>query len=89
MMELSEIIVVTEEDKQFSVRDAISEIRQMAIDALTYVKRYVAGGTLVTLLILGSYQQSVGRVEWNDKTPQEVIIDNGLQHPRPPLLTGL
>ena len=36
----------------------------------------------MTLLILGSYQQSVGRVEWNDKTPQEVIIDNGLQQPK-------
>lgn len=33
-MELSEVLVLKEEDKQFSVRDAISEIRQMAIDAL-------------------------------------------------------
>ena len=54
MMELSEVLVLKEEDKQFSVRDAISEIRQMAIDALTYVKRYVAGGTLVALLMWGS-----------------------------------
>ena len=80
-MELSEILVVTEEDRLFSVRDAISEIRQMAIDALTYVKRYVAGGTLVALLMWGSYQQSVGTVEWIDKAPQEVVIDNSLQQP--------
>lgn len=80
-MELSEVLVVTEEDKLFSVSDAISEIRQMAIDALTYVKRYVAGGTLVALLMWGSYQQSVGTVAWIDKAPQEVVIDNGLQQP--------
>lgn len=80
-MELSEVLVVTEEDKLFSVRDAISEIRQMAIDALTYVKRYVAGGTLVALLMWGPYQQSVGTLESIDKAPQEVVIDNGLQHP--------
>ena len=80
-MELSEVLVVTEEDKQFSVREAINEIRQMAIDALTYVKRFVAGGTLVALLMWGSYQQSVGPVAWIDKAPQEVVIDNGLLRP--------
>lgn len=80
-MELSEVLVVTEEDKQFSVRDAIGEIRQMAIDALTHVKRYVAGGTLVALLMWGSYQQSVGTVTSIDKAPQEVVIDNGMQQP--------
>ena len=79
-MELSEVLVLKEEDKQFSVRDAISEIRQMAIDALTYVKRYVAGGTLVALLMWGSYQQSAGSVALID-TPLEVVVDNGLQQP--------
>ena len=81
MMELSEVLVLKEEDKQFSVRDAISEIRQMAIDALTYVKRYVAGGTLVALLMWGSYQQSAGSVALIDKAPLEVVVDNGLQQP--------
>lgn len=80
-MELSEVLVITEEDKQFSVREAISEIRQMAIDALTCVKRYVAGGTLVALLMWGSFQQSAGSAAWIDKSPQEVVIDNGLQQP--------
>ena len=80
-MELSEVLVITEEDKQFSVREAISEIRQMAIDALTCVKRYVAGGTLVALLMWGFFQQSAGSAAWIDKAPQEVVIDNGLQQP--------
>ena len=80
-MEFSEVLVEIEEDKQFSVREAISEICQMAIDALTYIKRYVAGGTLVALLMWGSYQQSVGSVTWIDKAPQEVVIDNGSQQP--------
>lgn len=80
-MELSEVLVLKEEDKQFSVRDAISEIRQMAIDALTYVKRYVAGGTLVALLMWGSYQQSAGSVALIDKAPLEIVVDNGLQQP--------
>ena len=80
-MELSELLIETEEDKQISARDAISEIRQMAIDALACVKRFVAGGTLVALLMWGSYQQTSGDVAWIDKAPQEVVIDNGLQQP--------
>ena len=80
-MELSDILVETAEDRQITVRDAISEIRQMAIDALTYVKRFVAGGALAALLMLGSYQQTVGDSAWIDKAPQEIVIDNGLQQP--------
>ena len=80
-MELEGLLIDNTEDTQLSVKDAFKEIRQMAIDALTYVKRFVAGGTLMALLMLGSYQQTVGDYSWVDKAPQELVIDNGLQHP--------
>lgn len=80
-MELEGLLIENTEDVQLSVKDALKEIRQMAIDAVNYVKRFVAGGTLMALLMLGSYQQTVGDYPWTDKAPQELVIDNGLQHP--------
>ena len=80
-MELEGLLIDNTEDTRLSVKDAFKEIRQMAIDALTYVKRFVAGGSLMALLMLGSYQQTVGDYPWVNKAPQELIIDNGLQYP--------
>jgi len=81
MMDLEGLLIENTEDVQLSVKDAIMEIKQMAIDAVNYMKRFVAGGTLMALLMLGSYQQTVGDYPWVDKAPQELVIDNGLQQP--------
>ncbi len=74
-MTLDSLYIEDTQDVFSTAREAVREIRQMAIEAIFVARRTLAGATLMTMF-LGTFQQSASAFPVEASQPQEIIIDN-------------